>query len=85
MQVVVRDEQFNSLACEAALFLRNDQLRTTGQRIWGLTFMLYPTGKFKIEYDYDKPEDYEESDELISGENINQSLGDLSKTGSRLG
>jgi hypothetical protein len=49
----------------AALYLRDDLLRTTGQRIWGLTFTLYPSGKFNIEYDYDKPEGYEESDETI--------------------
>ena len=50
----------------AALYLRDDLLKTTGQRIWGLTFTLYPTGKFKIEYDYNKPEGYEETDEAIS-------------------
>jgi hypothetical protein len=51
---------------DAALFLRDDFLRTTGDRIWGLTFTLFPTGKFKIEYDYNKPEGYEETDETIS-------------------
>ena len=64
---------------DAAVFLRDDLLKTTGRRIWGLTFTLYPTGKFNIEYDYEKPEDYEESDELISGDEINQSLNDLFK------
>ncbi len=67
-------------ASPALFFLRDDLLKTTGQRIWGLTFTLYPNGKFKIEYDYDKPEGYEESDELISGEEINQSLGELGMT-----
>ena len=61
----------------AALFLRDDLLRTTGQRIWGLTFTLYPTGKFNIEYDYKKPEGYEETDEIITGDEINASLGQL--------
>jgi len=59
------DEQFNALACDAALFLRDNLLKTTGQRIWGLTFTLFPDGKFRIEYDYDKPEGYEETDETI--------------------
>jgi hypothetical protein len=61
----------------AALFLRDDLLRTTGQRIWGLTFTLYPTGKFNIEYDYNMPEGYEETDEVITGDEINASLGQL--------
>lgn len=64
-------------ASSAALFLRDDLFKTTGQRIWGLTFTLYPNGKFNIEYDYEKPEGYEETDELISGEEINRSLGQL--------
>lgn len=50
---------------KAAIYLRDDLLRNTGQRIWGLTFTLYPTGKFKIAYDYNKPEGYEETDETI--------------------
>lgn len=50
---------------DAALFLRDDLLATTGQRIWGLTFTLYPDGKFNIEYDYNKPEGYEGTDETI--------------------
>lgn len=62
---------------DAALYLRDDLLRTTGQRIWGLTFTLYPTGKFNIEYDYNKPEGYEETDEVITGDEINASLGQL--------
>ena len=57
--------------------LRDDLLATTGARIWGLTFTLHPEGKFKIEYDYNKPEDYEETDETISGDEINQRLRSL--------
>lgn len=52
----------------AIRFLRDELLRTTGQRIWGLTFTLYPTGKFNIEYDYNKPEGYEESNEVTMGD-----------------
>lgn len=52
-------------AGDAALFLRDDLLKTTGQRIWGLTFTLFPDGKFRIEYDYDKPHGYEETDETV--------------------
>ncbi len=59
---------------EACLYLRNNLLQKTGSRIWGLTFTLYPTGKFNIDYDYNKPEDYEESDEQITGAQANESL-----------
>ncbi len=62
---------------DACFFLRDDLLRTTGQRIWGLKFTLYPTGKFNIEYDYNMPEGYEETDEVITGDEINASLGQL--------
>ena len=51
---------------DACIFLRDNLLATTGQRIWGLIFTLYPDGKFNIEYDYNKPEGYEESDETIT-------------------
>lgn len=51
---------------DAAIFLRDDILSTTGERIWGLTFTLFPEGKFKIEYDYNQPEDYEYTDNLSS-------------------
>jgi hypothetical protein len=60
------------------VFLRNDLLKTTGQRIWGLTFTLYPDGKFYVEYDYNKPEGYEETDETVD---LSQSLEDLQKQG----
>lgn len=62
---------------DAALFLRDDLLRTTGQRIWGLTFTLFPDGKFKIEYDYNKPEGYEETDDVITGNEVNASFAGL--------
>ncbi len=54
-----------SESMDAVLFLRDDLIRTIGQRIWGLTFTLYPDGKFTIEYDCNKPEGYEETDETI--------------------
>jgi hypothetical protein len=59
---------------DACFYLRDDLLQKTGSRIWGLTFTLYPTGKFNIDYDYNKPEDYEESDEQITGAQANESL-----------
>jgi hypothetical protein len=61
----------------AIRFLRDDLLRTTGRRIWGLTFTLHADGKFNIEYDYNKPEGYEETDEVITGDEINASLNRL--------
>lgn len=82
----VRDDKFPPMALmlsctDALLFLRDDLLRTTGQRIWGLTFTLYPDGKFNIEYDYNKPEGYEETDDVISGDEINASLGKMGSKG----
>lgn len=50
---------------DAARFLRDNLLATTGDRIWGLTFTLYPDGKFNIEYDYTKPEGYVETEEVV--------------------
>jgi hypothetical protein len=67
---------------DAAIFLRDDLLKTTGQRIWGLSFTLYPTGKFNIEYDYDKPEGHEVTDETIMGDEINASIDQLMGRGS---
>lgn len=62
---------------DAVLFLRDNLLATTGERIWGLTFTLYPDGKFKVEYDYNKPEGYEETDEVIS---VDEALSGLNVT-----
>ena len=59
---------------EAVLYLRDDLLKATGDRIWGFNFTLYPTGKFRIDYDYNKPEGYEETDEMISVEDALSSL-----------
>lgn len=64
----------SKLRMEAVFYLRDHFLKLTGDRIWGLTFTLYPDGKFEIEYDYDKPEDYEETDEVITGYEINQNF-----------
>lgn len=66
-------------ATSAIRFLRDNLLHTTGQRIWGLTFVLFPDGKFKIEYDYNKPNGYEETDEVITGDEINVSLANLNQ------
>lgn len=42
---------------QAAIFIRNNILATGGQRIWGLTFSLFPDGKFDLEYDYSRPKE----------------------------
>ncbi|WP_139214122.1 hypothetical protein [Atopomonas hussainii] len=49
---------------DAAIYLRDDLLEKDGSRIWGVFFTLYPDGRFNVEYDYNKPDDYEESDSL---------------------
>lgn len=51
---------------DAAIFLRDALLKKTGQRIWGLTFILYPNGKFNMDFDYNKPSEYEETDDKIN-------------------
>lgn len=56
---------------DSVITLRDENLRTTGQRIWGLTFTLYPDGKYDIAYDYNKPADYDDSEE--AGGTINAS------------
>lgn len=50
---------------DAVRFLRENLIKTTGQRIWGLTFTLQSDGTFQVEYDYNKPEGYEETEETI--------------------
>lgn len=63
---------------EKCIYLRDEHLRTTGRRIWGLTFTLYPDGKYHIEYDYQKPADYEDDPaDTIDGDEINQRLQQL--------
>jgi len=44
-----------------------------------VTFTLYTDGKFDVEYNYNKPEGYEEADETISGDEINAFLSDLNE------
>lgn len=62
----------SKLRSAAVRYLRDNLLRTTGDLIWGLTFTLSPTGKICMEYDYNKPEGYEETDETNSlGEALN--------------
>ncbi|VTU37600.1 hypothetical protein H6CHR_05008 [Variovorax sp. PBL-H6] len=72
--------EWNGVDCvnRATLYLRDDLIKTTGQRIWGMTFTLYPDGKFNIEYDYNMPEGYEETDETVD---LLQSLEGLQKQG----
>lgn len=79
---IVRDDKFPELglaikSSEALLFLRDNVYKSTGGRIWGLTFTLYPDGKFDIEFDYKKPDRYEETTETISGVEINESLNKI--------
>jgi hypothetical protein len=77
--VSVDESKYVKAISDPCFLLRDDLLRTTGQRIWGLTFTLFPDGQFKIEYDYNKPEGYEESDEVITGDEINASLAGLTE------
>lgn len=72
------DRQVTSTATHSVRSIRDEHLRTTGRRIWGLTFTLYPDGKYHIEYDYQKPADYEDDPaDTIDGDEINQRLQQL--------
>jgi len=78
----ITDDRFPPLnialdSSDAFLFLRDRLLEMTGQRIWGMEFTLFTDGTFEIEYDYSVPIGYEETDESISGIEINQSLQEL--------
>lgn len=54
--------------------LRDQILAETGKRIWGLTFTLYPDGKYEIEYDYNVPEGFNEKGEYIGEECTNETV-----------
>lgn len=56
-------EALRTASMDAVAYLRDDLLRTTGDRIWGMTFTLFPDGRFDIAYDYIKPDGYLEDDE----------------------
>ena len=53
-----------------------EHFKTTGQRIWGLTFTLHPDGKFNIDYNYNRPEWYTEEDELADASSAKASTND---------
>lgn len=62
--------KYSDLALEAVRYLRDNIQETSGQRIWGLKFTLHPTGKFEIDYDYTKPDGYEETDETVNAREV---------------
>ncbi|AXI83697.1 hypothetical protein FUT69_11290 [Xylella taiwanensis] len=75
-------KDFRCRAADAVFYIRDELMKFTGDRIWGLTCTIRPNAesgqvKFNIEFDYNKPEDYEESDEVITGDEINESLRNL--------
>ena len=57
---------------EITLSLRDQILKETGKRIWGLTFTLYPDGKHEIEYDYNIPEGFNEKGEWIGEQDFGE-------------
>ena len=57
---------------ESLHFIRDQILAETGKRIWGLTFTLYPDGKYEIEYDYNIPEGFNEKGEYIGEQNFGE-------------
>lgn len=59
------------------IFFRDNILKETKKRIWGLTFTLYPDGKHEIEYDYNVPEGFNEQGEWIGEEHNNEAVSEL--------
>ena len=62
----------------AVLFLRENILQISENRIWELTFTLHSDGKINVEYGYKKPVGYEDSDGVMTGDEANASLNSLS-------
>lgn len=62
------------LLSEKLVLLRDLVLKNTGDRIWSVIFTLHSDGKFTTEYDYEKPENYEETEGVITGDEINKTL-----------
>lgn len=73
--------EYSGAASRAVLAFRDEVLSTKGDRIWGLGFILYPSGKFKIEYDYKKPDDYEEDNRPVELEEV---IKDLQRLGAKV-
>jgi len=61
----------------ALLYIRDQIFAQTGKRIWGLTFTLYPDGKYEIEYDYNVPEGFNEQGEYIGEEYENDEISEF--------
>jgi len=80
------DEATSAKAIDLAMKWADEHLRATGQRIWGLTFTLYPSGKFKIDYDYTRPDWYTVADEQadMAAEQSKQSSNDVEALALRL-
>ena len=70
-----KSQDFNIF--QSLLFLRDQILAEIGKRIWGLTFTLYPDGKYEIEYDYNVPEGFNEKGEWIGQEHGNTKLSEF--------
>ncbi|MFO1369045.1 MAG: hypothetical protein U1F46_08615 [Marinagarivorans sp.] len=63
---VAPSDAASSRAFEAALFLRDDLLKTTGHLCYGFTFTLFKDGQFDIQYRYDNP--YKDIEEQMAAE-----------------
>lgn len=55
-------------------------LEISGKYIWEVNFTLYSDGEFKINFSYEKPDDYEENN-FMTGDEFNASLKNLFGTG----
>jgi hypothetical protein len=72
---VPNDDDFDIF--DSLLFLRDTILKEIGKRIWGLTYTLYPDGKYEIEYDYNVPEGFNEKGEWVGEEYENGEVSEF--------
>ncbi|WP_096087750.1 hypothetical protein [Agaribacterium haliotis] len=55
-----RSIEISSASSKAVMLIRDEISSSSGGRVWGVTFRLYPNGKFGIDFDYEKPDGYME-------------------------
>ncbi|WP_323588157.1 hypothetical protein [Aliarcobacter butzleri] len=67
---IPNDDDYNIF--QTLIYFQNKIFQETGKRIWGLTFTLYPDGKYEIEYDYNIPEGFNEKGEWIGEQNFGE-------------
>jgi hypothetical protein len=79
------DRKLATDAMAAARYIRDDMLKTTDNRIWAMTVLLYPNNEIKITYDYDKPKEYDELSKIKEPVNVFESIERMNAAGAHFG